>query len=53
MVVRSAHVLRTKSNDIVDREEGGEAVRRANVLHARERGGSKVERRGPESTHEG
>ena len=51
--VRSAHVLRTKSNDVVNREEGGEVVRRANVSGARERGGSMAGRRGPESTHEG
>ena len=51
--VRSAHVLRTKSDEVVDQEEGGEAVRRANVLRVRERGESKAERKGPESTHEG
>ena len=51
--VCSAHVLRTKSDEVVDREEGGEAVQRANMPRVRERGGSKVGRRGPESTHEG
>ena len=31
--VHSAHVLQTKSDEVVDWEEGGEAVRRANVSH--------------------